>query len=349
MSNLISLIIYISAFVVSYAFCRTVSVCKMRGGVLSASQKRTIYLGIAVLIPAFVATFRTSGTDYYNYLGIYNDIHNGVQRDVEVLWILLNRVSNTPEMMYFISAFIFFGFSMGAIRKSCKNYQHIAWLLFLFIFFGPFLNGMRQHIAIAICAYSIRFIYEKKWFKFILFIIFAMLFHRTAFICFSFPVLIYLSRNICFYHLIILCIAILSPFCCGILVATLSRFGVFKEYLTIDLDFSSQYIFALIPPVILYYMFNIKNVYHQKTNDFFNLFVVMFIFQMSAFAMRWIDRLGHYFYFMIIFVMPNIAGTLNKSSRQSLLRMAVLYYALYFVYVFYIIGKDGIFPYIQSV
>ncbi len=68
------------------------------------------------------------------------------------------------------------------IRRSAQNY---FWPIYLYITIGPFvfqLTGLRQAMAMAICAASVIFVQKKKPIPFILLVLLAAQFHTSAYV-----------------------------------------------------------------------------------------------------------------------------------------------------------------------
>ena len=80
-------------------------------------------------------------------------------------------------------AFIQFYFLTKAFVEDKKFLIIWAFFLFLALFLEFSLNVVRQAVAIFIVFYAYKYICDKKLFKYILFIIIASLFHRSAILC----------------------------------------------------------------------------------------------------------------------------------------------------------------------
>lgn len=66
-----------------------------------------------------------------------------------------------------------------------KNYSNTVWLSVLFFLLGPYCRSLfviRQHLAVAICIFSFYFILKRKLIPFLLLVVLAFSFHKTALI-----------------------------------------------------------------------------------------------------------------------------------------------------------------------
>ena len=128
MSNILSLAIYMTTFVIS-----AVSVY-----FASRSQNKAISFVLllsAIFLPAGIAALRTSGTDYSTYEIIFNYSKKfPFDYPAEFGWLFLNFASPNFEMLLFIAALIFLAFGLGGCMRVLHKDIWLAWLAFLLIF-----------------------------------------------------------------------------------------------------------------------------------------------------------------------------------------------------------------------
>lgn len=134
------------------------------------------------------------GADHVGYLFSYIDGSVTESLKIEPLFKWISSLCynfNVHPILYFaIWAFIQIAFFL----LFFKDERYLFPLLIIFLFFnGEYLfwmNGIRQAVAMCIWLYSIKFIYEKKFWVYLLFIGIAVLFHRSAIILIVFyPIL----------------------------------------------------------------------------------------------------------------------------------------------------------------
>lgn len=124
-----------------------------------------------------------TGTDWDAYIGYFNSITDwGQNGDFEIGFATINIFTkllfDNYTVLLFILGAILFSFQSAAILKLSP--YPITSLFFLWaVSFG---NAMfvRQVIATVILFWSVTYIQEKRFWKFLLMIGFAMLFHRTS-------------------------------------------------------------------------------------------------------------------------------------------------------------------------
>lgn len=99
-----------------------------------------------------------------------------------------------PEAQWFIllTAVVIVCCTASFISHNSED-PAMSWIVFICLGSMTFaMNGMRQALAMSICLISYRYAKEKKLFRFLLIVMLAMLFHKSAMIF----VLIYLLRNL---------------------------------------------------------------------------------------------------------------------------------------------------------
>lgn len=161
-------------------------------------QEKYRWLSLIIIsIPlSLVAGLRDNvGTDYENYAGIidamknydYGSIVKGeTPAFIEPGFILLTKLctsisSNSYFLPFFTYSFITILFSLlGFDRFGKKINLPLAILLFYLIYYHVFLNVIRQGIAVSLLIFSIKDLTDKKYLRYIIIILVAFLFHRTA-------------------------------------------------------------------------------------------------------------------------------------------------------------------------
>lgn len=150
-----------------------------------------------VMIPTLVTGLRYYvGTDYKTYVSHtrwYSNMtfYSYLERDkFEVghyLLIQLNRIFDTPYLMFFVVALLTMNFFYeGLLYYRKKISLPLAIMLYLLTFFPHSMNGIRQYLAVSIIFYGYRYIFQKNLGKYLVCVIVAMSFHLTAVIAIPF-------------------------------------------------------------------------------------------------------------------------------------------------------------------
>lgn len=140
------------------------------------------------------------GWDYVGYYEAVRDNDVYLIRKFEPLSQLLFNIAiyfDTPHLI-----FLFFGIpTYFLIYKTIKRYSisvRFSILLYLSFFYLESFGFIRQALAVSICFWSIRYLFERRFIRFFICIVLACMFHASALIVlFAYP----LYRKISLFHL----------------------------------------------------------------------------------------------------------------------------------------------------
>lgn len=168
----------------------------------------------AYFVLLLIAFISISGFRYYlggdsiRYISYFEDFptfNNFTYSDIksssfDPLWIILNVIIKT-----ICDDFIFFQFIHAIILNSAifyflKKYSNHIFtdLFFYLIFYYLYFNMeiLRESLAIVGFLFSLKYLYLKKWFKYFICTSISILFHSSAVILLTLPVLAFLKPNI---------------------------------------------------------------------------------------------------------------------------------------------------------
>ena len=209
------------------------------------SKQKKLFLLLNFFITGLLVVLRDNvGNDFSAYSNIFNEIKEGGGYYFEIGYTILNIISPNFFIVIILTTIISFFFLYKSIMYFNKENPNLS----LFIYFAYFLilfnfHLIRQGVAIAIVLYSYKYIYERSFFKFLLFIIFASFFHKTALIMIPFYYFTNLKlSNKSKYIILIGCFisTLISPY----LVEHLRTFLMLFEYTSryAEVYFSKHYI-----------------------------------------------------------------------------------------------------------
>lgn len=95
--------------------------------------------------------------------------------------IFLTYITQNRYIFILITTIIIFGLFYKAIKDYTDNYW-FALLLFMGLMFFFTFTYLRQMLGVGVSIFALRFIYERKLFKFLLVVLIATLFHNSALI-----------------------------------------------------------------------------------------------------------------------------------------------------------------------
>ena len=149
------------------------------------NKNQIIFAIISALPFIIVAGFRYNvGCDFMSYVRYfdffkYTSIHK-MEFGFNFLIEFIQLFSNNNMWLFLLCAIIFIFFTYKAIYQQSIDPTLSIFLLLSTTYFTTYLNGMRQLMAIAIFLYAIKYIKNRDFSKYILFIIIACMFHTSS-------------------------------------------------------------------------------------------------------------------------------------------------------------------------
>lgn len=138
-----------------------------------------------VVLFAFAALRYMYGNDYLNYYLWFRHIHNGgySQFKTEILYNALNRWLPSFQVLIVLTSLLLIWVVYRLISKNLPT--QYAWIgVFIFVvnpvLFLMNLSAIRQSIAACIFVIAVDFAYRKKYLWYLVLVVIATLFHKTA-------------------------------------------------------------------------------------------------------------------------------------------------------------------------
>ncbi len=259
-----------------------------------------------------------------------------------IIVFLLARVCKSSTILFTFGSAIVTFFTFFAIYRQSK----IPWLsITIFFLSGAFLlsmNGMRNYMAIAIVIYSLKYIYDKKFLKFLLCILLAASIHKSILILILLYPLYNLKIDIKFIIIGFIISIITMFFINGILSFILSKTS-YINYFNTDKIFVDPLYSMLVINIMIFilFLFNYNNYKNNKEYNFylklqmFSVIICIFSFKLSLSY-----RLEQIIDFFQIITIPNNIFFLkqNKNFKKSIVLSAILtvitIFSVYFTKVF---------------
>lgn len=135
---------------------------------------------------SYTSDFRNSLDS--NYYIFREDLEYGYQ----LLEYFILKFTHNYFWLFFISSLIVVGSHLYIFKKKSKDYLLSIYIFITFGFYLFYFNGLRQGLAMAIVALATPYLIDKKSLKYILIIIVASFFHKTALIMILFYFFIHL-------------------------------------------------------------------------------------------------------------------------------------------------------------
>lgn len=179
-----------------------------------AKIKKSIFF-LLLLTAVIVAGTRIGVKgDYYNYLAIFNayysfnDIFSYASHSKEPLYMLLSVLSHAylnVEFFFVIISFISICFTFKSYCKYTRYYLFSISIYLSFFFIVRDMGAIRAGVAYSIFIYSLSFLYDKQYIKYLLLIVVACGFHMTAVLALPMSIFIVygMKRKILFFSIVL--------------------------------------------------------------------------------------------------------------------------------------------------
>lgn len=148
--------------------------------------KNIMWYGSETILIVVAGIRYNVGQDYlYTYVPYFNNLLYGfVNENIEKGFYFLNKLiqlfTTDYAWLFIVCSVIFFHYIFKAIKEQSPMPTMSIFLLVGTTYYFIFLNAMRQMMAIAIFLYAIKFIKERNFKKYLLYIVLASLIHKSV-------------------------------------------------------------------------------------------------------------------------------------------------------------------------
>lgn len=300
--------------------------------ILNIKNKEKIFLIVAFIEMLLFLGLRdtTIGTDLKNYIPYFNMIKQADWNNLFILkfekgYIVLNKIISifgSENFFLFIVAIITLSGVYFSIKNFSKNYFFSVFIFVTFQFYIFQFSGLRQAIAFSIVLMSLKYIRERQLFKFIITIIIASTFHKTAII---FIPAYWISQN----KVTIKSIGVfLGVFIILYIIKTpILTFITKYMYSTYDVSTTAGGYMMLILLFTIFIFFTLirnKNAEINENNDiWFNMLMIAILIQSLASTQGNIARLTMYYSYSLLFLIPNVVNNIENLNQRMLVKICI--------------------------
>lgn len=320
--------------ILSYIFYISLLVINCILAAIAQKKNNKKLLFVVVILMSLVVGLRnySVGIDTKSYATEFNIISiNGTvywEHSFTVLCSLLQKISKNPTFIFFVCALItysFIIFRLWDFRKISSLSVMIS--CFYILFFFRTLSAVRQCCAIAICFYFSRYIWKKRYFTFILGVIIASFFHKSAYLCF-----LYLGTELLLWKFIskkqkmIMSLAIISvPFMFRYATTIFQHYEFYFASSNVDIGYL---VLGKLLFLIVTYFLTIKNdnklieskklimaeSSYQKKSVFI-YYLMGLVLTIPGYYFTYMERIGLYFYiFEAVYIGILLNGKFTKTK-----------------------------------
>ncbi|MFW6015995.1 MAG: EpsG family protein [bacterium] len=365
MDILISLIVYVFCFGISLFICNLYqNYCIKRNYKEVPSYKKLLWFILIIASPVLISAIRYDvGTDFFSYIRIYENINHfdlaNVLRNYgnEPLYLLINKIAflvfREPWGVFFLSALIIHLFIIYGIDYF-KKYISMPTALFIYYMFhfSLGLNIIRQMIAVSVIFFAFRYIYQKRFYSYFIFLVIATMFHNSAVICVLFYFLVnnkckgvQVQKKYIYYFALIF-----TPFIILLMLRLLKLIPFFyryTSYITGDIEYGIGFLIYIAPIIAPFFIFKKSMLYRNKMFEPFILISLLnFPFQYVGYYVNWGSRLVLYTNSIYYILVPYVISSLRNRENKILISLYyVLLFVFYYIYRFVVQNNHEVFPY----
>lgn len=330
----------------------------MKPGNNETSKKRFVVLSMVVLgLVAAVRSFYV-GIDTYQYYVAYQTVSYETSRyEVGFLFLiwLLNHISSNPQLLIMMSSAIIMISTGFFIQRYSKNPVLSICLFVTLLTYAYYLNLMRQALAVSVLMFSIPYLLDKKYLRYVIVVVLASTFHSSALVWLIFLPLSFVrfNKRAIACYMVVFVAAMLFPAQLWSFGSNL--FGKYDDYLASKWAGGNALaapIMALMDFLLLvlscYFLRKRESGKTPDSTDFLlHGSTLLFIVQALASQVNIFQRLTTYFAIMLAVLVPNALSQANGKLRFLITSVIVIVSIAFFVIIMiYRPEWQGIVPYI---
>lgn len=335
----------------------------------------------------FLAAFRSVnvGNDTYNYFRSFNlisqeSLFSSTVSRLEIGYVFLVKFLSKLGLNYLgfqvvVNLFIYYVFGI-TIKKYSKFYSVSAFVFFNMNMFFQTMNISRAYLAISFLLLSIKYIIDRNFIKFLIFVLIATLFHTSAIVFLIIYPFTYLKWTYKKFLIFIFISISVSLFFNQIIELFIQITGRYESYLSSKYfqfeDNIARYFYLLFQLVFFiiglfsrYYKLNILTIANKsnnvidsikklnineqsiKINLWFSSTAITLLIAIAGLKATIMSRIGIYFSTLYIIYIPEIINHIKTLKIGKLLTFVILTLLLFYFYIIMIYRPNwiGVIPY----
>lgn len=302
--------------------------------IIGIVSKNTLFFKLIMLIVILFSGLRFEvGRDFKQYQLIYDNIVTSVapysvnEPGYILLVKLVHFIGGTQQLIFLM----FSAITMTLYSKFIiKNSPLIYVSLLIFICVGPFflssLNQVRQYAAIGMFLFALKYVKDKKLFKYLLVIFTSTIFFHLSTIL-VIPFYFLLNRKLTLFQkgMLLVLVLISIKFLFWILSFTPYNYFIVRG---LESDYDSALILFQLLIALGVFIFSLK-LENDENRMFFNMNLVSIMILLPVMLLNNISselflRLNNYFFAYMIICIPLIVNQIKVKELKILLIMCVL-------------------------
>lgn len=300
------------------------------------------------------------GSDYKNYLPIFNTIsdlsgkhaYGSIEPLSAAMMLIFQPFENGYQWYLAFAAciialltFIYF------LENSLESSFPFMIYIYFMIMYSASLNAIRQILAVAVIVNGFKYIINRRFGKYLLIVIIAAGFHKSALLCLPFYFLYFKPNKYSkMKGNIIIALSMLLPFFIESIFNLIIKVPLFESYGRYTLRDASTYgihqMLVRLPVIFCVLLYRSRLEKREDSNRFY---ILLYVIELLSYVLganiTWAFRMAYFCLPSEAILVPQIIR-LNKKHANILLGIGFLIYYL-FMFWYNVIknGHDGILPY----
>lgn len=312
------------------------------------SKKMFAILAIILILVAGLR-YRV-GTDYPAYYKgfilyaetFWESLKNLDEPGYRLMCYILSFFTKEPAVSILFASLITIGLSLAVIfNYTDKIILAVLFFVFLGCWHGSF-NAVRQCMAAAIAFCGFQYARDKKFVKYILIILLAFLFHRSAII--MLPLYFLINNDIKFKNILLLILATVAVLLSYEYI--MPMIGVLTEQ---EYSESNMYIWSSVnilrilvacAPAIMFLVLRMGKVDSKEEKQYINILVFHAVLMVMSSQSAYLARSGLYSSFYCVIAIPEMLKKTSKSNKKFVTGFMLVMYLVFWLYE--IKGSDSL-------
>lgn len=314
-----------------------------RWGEKNLKKADTVYLTVASVLLALLTGMRGKyvGPDTTNYMSIFRDFRRipffvaisektgRFEGGYKFLMRFVGIFTESTVVFFCICAGIFAVCLWGYINKNSKNKFMSIMFYFTVQGFTFQLSAIRQALAMGFVLISFEYMKQRKFWKFLFFVIIASLFHKSALAIIPMYFVAYFKMDFKNFFLYVIGGVSVIAFRV-VLVTVLSNVLGYDGYLD-DGGFQGgaiYVVFMYIITIVVAYIYKNSFIKEDKNNLlFFNMTFMSLIIYLLRYFINVVERVSFYYQFAFIILLPNVIESIPDKKTRNFVRGCALFLA----------------------
>lgn len=295
---------------------------------------------LLMVLPLLLATFRYNvGYDYGSYASAYQ-YYGGVKYSTIIqnykignpigYYLFAKWAASFGSERWFFFWLAFFSLlpPMVYFLRDWDDVPELPLMLFMY-FFGPYIfsfSAIKQGVAIGLLMFSLTYVAQRKMLKFLFCVIIACSFHSTAIVFIPMYFLLNRNQELSTWKRTATIIAVVLVMINLETILSSVMGGRFEVYAleTVYGRNRSFWLYSLLAGVFLFYRKVLKEI--DLRNDLLILMMIIgAMCQFLGFSNAFAKRIGEYFAFSQVFLLPQMLFLFNERSQKVAKALLCIY------------------------